>query len=142
MSATLAVFQLAKCWLKAVAAWNVEAIVETDATFHLPRSALNVAAAENKLAMSATLAVFQLEMSWLKTDAPENIEAIVETAATFHRPMSALNVGFLAKSSYMLETELTSHSSIGPYVVVAAVTFVSHAVTAMRMFVSTRQNSG
>jgi hypothetical protein len=42
----------------------------------------------------------------------------------------------------MLETELTSHWSMGPYVVVALVMFVSHAVTAVRMFVSTRQNSG
>ncbi len=41
---------------------NIEAIVETNATFHLPMSALNVGAAENKLAMLATDAVFQPPM--------------------------------------------------------------------------------
>ena len=42
----------------------------------------------------------------------------------------------------MLEIELTSHSAIGPYVVVAVVEFAIHAVTAIRMFASTRQSSG
>jgi hypothetical protein len=105
-------------------------------------SPLKAAAPENALSMFATRAVFQLEMFWLKPDAPLNIEAVVETDATFHPPMSALNVGLLANSSYMLETELTSHWSIGPYVVVAVVGLVTHAVTAVRMFVSTREKSG
>jgi hypothetical protein len=117
-------------------------IFETDATLHLPIGWLNAKASLNVLNMVETDATFHLPMSALKLDAPLSIEAIVETDATFHLPISALKVGLLANSSYMLETELTSHWSIGPYVVVVAVRLVTHAVTAVRMFVSTRQNSG
>jgi hypothetical protein len=89
------------------------AIVETDATFHLPMSALKAGAPERVEAIVRTDATFHLPMSAVKEDAPESMEAIVETDATFHLPMSALN-GVLANTSRMLETQLTSHSAIGP----------------------------
>ncbi len=78
----------------------------------------------------ATFATFQRAMLQSNELAALNIKAIVDTEATFHLLMSALNVGFLANSSSMLETDLTSQSAIGPYVVVAVAEFVTHDVTA------------
>ena len=43
----LTIFQLPMLWLNASALSNIEAIVETDATFNLPRSALKTEAPLN-----------------------------------------------------------------------------------------------
>ena len=58
------------------------------------------------------------------------------TLATFHLLMSALNVGLLANTEAMLVTAAVFQSAIGPYVVVAVVGLVSHAVTAVFKFAS------
>jgi hypothetical protein len=62
MSVTLAVFQLARFWLKAVAPLNMPFIFATDATFQLPMSELNVGLKANNEPMLVTAAVFQSAM--------------------------------------------------------------------------------
>jgi hypothetical protein len=65
---------------------------------------------------------------------------MLDTLATFHLLMSALNVGravFDGWNRYaMLVTAAVFQSAIGPYVVVAVVGLVSHAVAAVPMFAS------
>jgi hypothetical protein len=80
-----------------------------------------------------TRSTFQLAMFWLNAVALLNRLAIVVTDAVFHLPMSALNVGLLAKSETMQLTALTFQSAMLPYVVVAALGVVTHAVTAVAM---------
>ena len=64
---------------------------------------------------------------------------MVDTLATFHLLMSALNVGLAVYDGKnrlaMLVTAAVFQSAIGPYVVVAVVGLVSHAVAAVPMFV-------
>ena len=60
------------------------------------------------------------------------------TQATFHFEMSASKVGFEANSRAMLLTAAAFQAPIGPYIWAAVVGLVSHAVTAVLMFVSLR----
>jgi hypothetical protein len=59
---------------------------------------------------------------------------MLDTLATFHLLMSALNVGLSLNKDAMLVTAAVFQSAIGPYVVVAVVGLVSHAVAAVSMF--------
>ena len=65
---------------------------------------------------------------------------MLDTLATFHLLMSPLNVGRAVldgKSRFaMLVTAAVSQSAIGPYVVVAVVGLVTHAITAVFKFAS------
>jgi hypothetical protein len=59
---TLSTFQLARFWLNAVALLNRLAIVVTDATFHLPMSALNVGLLAKSETMQLTALTSQSAM--------------------------------------------------------------------------------
>ncbi len=59
----------------------------------------------------------------------------MDTLATFHLLMSPLNVLKPLNRSAMLVTAAVFQSAIGPYVVVAVVGLVPHAVAAVLMFV-------
>jgi hypothetical protein len=115
----------------------------TDATFQAPTLWLKVYVPywQDPLAliaevMTVTDATFQAPTSWLKEHAPLNMLAMFETDATFHFETSSLNVGLLAKTDAMLVTAAVFQSPIGPYVVVAVLGLVIHAVTAVPMLPS------
>jgi hypothetical protein len=134
---TLAVFQLAMFWLKAVAVRNMVVMVVALAMFHAPMFALKAVALANMLRKVDTLAVFHAPMLPLKAGAPWNMFAILGTLAVFHLLISALNVGLLLNTDAMLLTAAVFQSAIGPpYVVVAAAGLVTHAVTAVPMLPS------
>ena len=66
----------------------------------------------------------------------ERTEGIVDTLAVFHFEMSLLNVGLLENSEAMLVTAAVFQLTMLPYVVVAVVGLVTHAVTAVPMLPS------
>jgi hypothetical protein len=74
----------------------------------------------------------------VKADAPLNMLAMFETDATFHLLMSLLNVVLPENSWYMLLTPYVTQATMSPYVVVAVVEFVTHAVAAVPMLLSVR----
>jgi hypothetical protein len=86
--------------------------------------------------MVVTEAVFQLRMFWVNDVAESNILAMLVADAVFHALMLLLKVPLDKKSADMLVTRLVSQSPIGPYVVVAVVGLVTHAVTAVPMLPS------
>ena len=87
---TLAVFQLAMFWLKAVALWNIFQHAVTLAVFHEPMLPLKAVALWNMPCMVVTLAVFHLPMLPLKAVAPRNMLLLYTALAVFHAPMLPL----------------------------------------------------
>ncbi len=77
-----------------------------------------------------TPSTFQLPRFWLKAAAALNALCMFDTDATFHLLMSALNVGLLLNTDSKLVTAEVLHSAMSPYVVVAVLGLVTHAVTA------------
>ena len=86
MLEALAVFQLARFWLKADAYSNRFIICDTDATFHV-RGWLNARAWANMEPISEAVAVFQLPIGWLNADACWNTALMLATRPTFHFAM-------------------------------------------------------
>jgi len=77
-------------------------------------------------------------MSWLKAKAPENMEFMLVTPEVSYAPMSSLKEYVLWNKYAMSVTPPVSHVEMWPYVVSAAVASASHAVTAVRMVVSSK----
>jgi hypothetical protein len=71
----------------------------------------------------------------MRCDRKEHTSYILHTDATFHFEMSLLNDGWINILA-MLVTAAVFQSAIGPYVVVAAVGSLTHAITAVFKFVS------
>jgi len=71
-------------------------------------------------------------MSWLNSKAASNIESMRHTLDTSQAEMSSLKVPFPANTPHMSVTADTSHVEMCPYVVVAVVGFLIHAVMAVR----------
>jgi hypothetical protein len=107
----------------------------TDATFQPPMGWLKAVAEKNVPVKSKQLATFQLARFWSNAEVSQNVAYMFDTDATFQLLMSALNVVFLRKSSAMLVTTAVFQSAMLPYVVVAVLGLVNHAVTAVPMFV-------
>ncbi len=84
---TLAVFQLAKSWLKTAAPENSCDISIAAAVFQPLIGVLNAAAAESIEAMLATLATFHPPMLTLKADADSNKAEKSVTEAVFQEAM-------------------------------------------------------
>ena len=66
----------------------------------------------------------------------ERTRDMFATLAVFHALMSSLNVGLLANTEAMLVTAAVFQPPMLPYVVVAALGLVIHAVTAVPMLAS------
>jgi hypothetical protein len=133
MSFTIAVFQPATFWLKAFAEENMELMSFTDAVFQPARFCSKINAEKSMELMSFTDAVFQPAKFWSKLNAEPNMELMSLTDAVFHFEMSSLNHGLLANTEAMLLTPLTSQSTMLPYVAIALLGIVTHAVAAVPM---------
>jgi hypothetical protein len=103
MFVTLAVFHEPMLTLNVVALWNICRMFDTDATFHLLMSALNVGLPENKSYMLLTALVSQSAMLPYVAAAVVGlvihaVTAVPTLPSTRHALLSPLHVGYAARS--------------------------------------------
>ncbi len=126
--------------MKDAALLNMLLIVETLDVFHEEIGLLKDDAKENILSMLVTLDVFHVDILPLNARAPENIDSRVMTREISHRDKSLLKVEhaefLLTSNRYdMSVTDDVFQKRISPYVTVAIVELLHHALTALRIVV-------
>ena len=81
-------------------------------------------------------------MFWLNAVADWSIALKLVADAVFHPPMSSLNVGLDENSDAKFVTADVSQLPIGPYAATAVLGALTHHVTALAMFESTKAHVG